>query len=335
MEAPDIIYDEKTGNRLIGARRDNLIVDARPLINSYAMQVVGKGSENMDHYKSATKMFLSIDNIHVMRSSLNKVIEAVKDADLSSLPPNAELLARSNWIRHIAAILDGSDIIAKQVGVKAAHVLIHCSDGWDRTSPERPGPDNARPLLQDDRRLHSAGGEGLAVVRHMFQQRSGHLNSEKWFVVQNDAMAGNKIEPNDSDSRNEVIDQAISSARRFLTSLSQAHEDSDVENPLCPGRFQQPDRLAPPVPVGDNQATKPKEISPCSTSSSMPHTRCSASIPPASSSTSASYVASSTTSTPASTARSSTTANDSAGTPRPARELRPSGTTSCLADRNS
>ena len=60
-----------------GAQQRNMIVDARPTVNAYAMQAVGLGSENMDHYKFATKVYLGIDNIHVMRDSLNKVVEAL------------------------------------------------------------------------------------------------------------------------------------------------------------------------------------------------------------------------------------------------------------------
>jgi myotubularin-related protein 6/7/8 len=133
--AGNALYDEKTGKRLIyGAQQHNLIVDARPAINSYAMQAVGMGSENMDYYKFAKKVFLNIDNIHVMRASLEKVIDAIKDADVSPFPPNQELLAKSKWLKHISFILDGSAIIARQVGIQHSNVLIHCSDGWDRTS---------------------------------------------------------------------------------------------------------------------------------------------------------------------------------------------------------
>ena len=260
IATPDIIYDEKTGNRLIGARRDNLIVDARPAINSYAMQVIGKGSENMDHYKSASKVFLSIDNIHVMRDSLNKVIEAVKDADLSPLPPNRELLSRSNWLKHITGILDGAKVIAEQVGVKAAHVLIHCSDGWDRTSQL-----SALSQIMLDPYFRTIDGFIVLVEKdwlsfgHMFQQRSGHLNHEKWFVIQNDAMAGARVEPGESAGRNEALDSALSTAKRFFTkSLGQDKEESDADNTTAE-EYNSKQAL---LPVDESAETRPREISP-------------------------------------------------------------------------
>ncbi|CAK7198195.1 phosphatidylinositol-3-phosphatase ymr1 [Sporothrix eucalyptigena] len=249
--------DDKPGNRVVGARRDNLIVDARPALNSLAMQVVGKGSENMDHYKSATKMFLSIDNIHVMRDSLNKVIEAVKDADISPLPPNPDLLNKSGWLKHIRGILTGSQTIARQVGVSAAHVLIHCSDGWDRTSQL-----SGLSQIMLDPYFRTIDGFIILVEKdwlsfgHMFQQRSGFLNTEKWFVTQTDAMAGTKIDPGESDGRN--FDNALASARRFFSkSLSQEKDESDGD-----GASGDDSNSKQTGPVEESQATRPREISP-------------------------------------------------------------------------
>ncbi|EPE09859.1 protein phosphatase [Ophiostoma piceae UAMH 11346] len=265
MDADDTA-DDQPGSRIVGARRDNLIVDARPQINSYAMQVIGKGSENMDHYKSATKVFLSIDNIHVMRDSLNKVIDAVKDADVSPLAPNQDLLAKSGWLKHIKGILVGSATIARQVGVLAAHVLIHCSDGWDRTSQL-----SALSQIMLDPYYRTIDGFIVLVEKdwlsfgHMFQQRTGHLNSEKWFVTQYDAMAGTKIEPGDGDSgRNEVFDNAVASARRFFKkSLSQEKDDSDADGA---GDDSSINNVGSSNGKGasseESQATRPREISP-------------------------------------------------------------------------
>jgi myotubularin-related protein 6/7/8 len=120
--------------KVYGAQQRNLIVDARPTVNAYAMQAVGLGSEKMDYYPGAEKAYLGIDNIHVMRKSLDTIIEALKDSDITPLAPNRSLLAKSNWIKHISNILDGVGLIARTVGIMHSHVLIHCSDGWDRTS---------------------------------------------------------------------------------------------------------------------------------------------------------------------------------------------------------
>jgi hypothetical protein len=257
------IYDEKTGKRLIyGAQQHNLIVDARPAINSYAMQAIGMGSENMDYYKFAKKVFLSIDNIHVMRDSLNKVIEAIRDADVSPFPPNKELLVKSNWIKHITGILDGSAIIARQVGIHHSHVLIHCSDGWDRTSQL-----SALSQLMLDPYYRTIDGFIVLVEKdwlsfgHMFQRRSGFLNHEKWFVVQNDALAGSAIQPGENDGRTDALENAFASAKRFFAkNLNQGDKDdaSDADTNAAAAD----EAKAASAPATEDQATRPKEISP-------------------------------------------------------------------------
>ncbi|KAL8370878.1 hypothetical protein RB595_000968 [Gaeumannomyces hyphopodioides] len=252
-------FDETTGKRLIyGATRQNLIVDARPALNSYAMQAIGLGSENMDYYRFAKKVFLNIDNIHVMRESLIKVVEAVKDADVSPFPPNKDLLAKSGWLRHINGILEGSHLIARQVGIYHSNVLIHCSDGWDRTSQL-----SALSQIMLDPYYRTLDGFMVLVEKdwlsfgHMFQKRSGFLSHEKWFVVQNDALAGSRIEPSENDNRNEALESAMASAKRFFKkNLSQEKDDSDGEV----GDEYMARQATAPVP--EDQATRPKEISP-------------------------------------------------------------------------
>jgi hypothetical protein len=53
----------------------NLIVDARPAANAYANRAIGAGSENTENYKNCEKRHMGIHNIHVMRESLNKLVE--------------------------------------------------------------------------------------------------------------------------------------------------------------------------------------------------------------------------------------------------------------------
>ena len=43
-------------------------------------------------------------------------------------------LANSGWLKHIKAVLDVSLFIAKTIHTDGQTVMVHCSDGWDRTS---------------------------------------------------------------------------------------------------------------------------------------------------------------------------------------------------------
>ncbi|KAI0202758.1 protein-tyrosine phosphatase-like protein [Astrocystis sublimbata] len=253
------------GKRVYGAQQKNLIVDARPTINAIAMQVVGKGSENMDYYPFAKKAYLNIDNIHVMRESLNNVIEAIKDGDISKLPPNRELLVKSNWLKHIRGVLDGSALIARQVGINHSHVLIHCSDGWDRTSQL-----SALSQLMLDPFYRTIDGFIILVEKdwlsfgHMFQQRSGPLGHEKWFVTERDAMAGSALQPGESDGRaGEALENALAGARRLFH--RNRNQDSSPEGG-AEGPGSPPDENAQAKKSMDSPAvvetTRPNEISP-------------------------------------------------------------------------
>ncbi|KAG8233295.1 hypothetical protein J437_LFUL012230 [Ladona fulva] len=109
------------------------VVDTRPKINAMANRATGKGYENENFYENIKFHFLGIENIHTMRSSLSKVIET---CELKSPSMNAFLsgLESSGWLRHIKAVLDTSRFIAQAVGIEGVTVLVHCSDGWDRTA---------------------------------------------------------------------------------------------------------------------------------------------------------------------------------------------------------
>ncbi|MCJ1474899.1 hypothetical protein MMC13_003559 [Lambiella insularis] len=216
-----------------GAQQHNLIVDARPTVNAYAMQAVGLGSENMDNYRFATKVYLGIDNIHVMRDSLNKVIDALKESDLTSLAPNRDILAKSGWIKHIANMLDGVGLIARQVGLQHSHVLIHCSDGWDRTSQL-----SALSQLCLDPYYRTMEGFIVLVEKdwlsfgHMFSRRSGFLSSEKWFIIENERIGGDTSRPSFSNDSGpgHALENALLSAKGFFNKNNKSRDslaDSD------------------------------------------------------------------------------------------------------------
>lgn len=213
--------DDKNEPKIYGAQQHNLIVDARPTVNALAMQAVGLGSENMDNYRFATKVYLGIDNIHVMRDSLQKVIDALKESDLTPLPPSRDLLTRSNWLKHVNGLLDSAGIIARQVGLQHSHVLIHCSDGWDRTSQL-----SALGQLCLDPYYRTLEGFMILVEKdwlsfgHQFSHRSGSLSSEKWFNIENERIGGdydNKPSlPGQGSGAGQALENALLSAKGFF-----------------------------------------------------------------------------------------------------------------------
>ncbi|XP_061260299.1 myotubularin-related protein 7 isoform X2 [Bos javanicus] len=113
------------------------VVDTRPKLNAMANRAAGKGYENEDNYSNIKFQFIGIENIHVMRNSLQKMLEvylAVCELKSPSMSDFLWGLENSGWLRHIKAIMDAGIFIAKAVSEEGASVLVHCSDGWDRTA---------------------------------------------------------------------------------------------------------------------------------------------------------------------------------------------------------
>lgn len=197
------------GGHIVGATCTNVIIDARPTANAMANVAQGGGSENMDHYKSGTgpgfgvtkKAYLGVENIHVMRDSLARVVEALREADRpaemlmegAALDSEADsngmgvldrqALRRSGWLKHLSAILQGMLIVVRTVHVASSHVLVHCSDGWDRTAQI-----TALSQLCLDPYYRTIRGFMVLIEKewvsfgHKFLDRCGHLSSERFFT---------------------------------------------------------------------------------------------------------------------------------------------------------
>lgn len=108
------------------------VVDTRPRINAMANRAAGKGYENEAFYENIKFQFLGIENIHVMRTSLQKLVETCEQKSLT-MSGFLGSLESSGWLKHIRSILDTSHFIANAVD-KGISVVVHCSDGWDRTA---------------------------------------------------------------------------------------------------------------------------------------------------------------------------------------------------------
>ncbi|OUM65413.1 hypothetical protein PIROE2DRAFT_41713, partial [Piromyces sp. E2] len=110
----------------------NLIVDARSSTNAMANIAMGAGYENVEHYKGSRLEYLKIENIHVVRDSLNKLIEVSRNSNSGFISKSD--IEKTGWLKHIHTLLEGSLLIIKTIDLYNSHVLVHCSDGWDRTS---------------------------------------------------------------------------------------------------------------------------------------------------------------------------------------------------------
>ncbi|XVF75695.1 hypothetical protein PTKIN_Ptkin13bG0207400 [Pterospermum kingtungense] len=139
-----------------GSRRKLYIADARPRKNALANGAMGGGSESSSNYFQSEIVFFGIDNIHAMRESFGRLRDYIDThgaassdgmssflrhggwtwgrGNLSSMSASVSTLGDSGWLIHVQSVLAGSAWIAARVALESASVLVHCSDGWDRTS---------------------------------------------------------------------------------------------------------------------------------------------------------------------------------------------------------
>nr|POE81396.1 phosphatidylinositol-3-phosphatase myotubularin-1 [Quercus suber] len=117
---------------------------------------MGGGSESSSNYFQSEIVFFGIDNIHAMRDSLARLRDYLDThgatssdgmssflrhggwtwggGNLSSMSASVSTLGDSGWLIHVQNVLAGSAWIAARVALESASVLVHCSDGWDRTT---------------------------------------------------------------------------------------------------------------------------------------------------------------------------------------------------------
>eukprot|EP00946_MAST-07B_sp_MAST-7B-sp1_P001115 g1115.t1 len=174
---------EDEADRMNSTRKGFYILDARSWTAATANKVVrGKGAENKGHYGVNTGMeFCDIPNIHTMRNSqrsLEKLVEPdqVSDSDTNFL----SLLEETSWLKHIQSVLKASLRLVEMMDREHCSVLIHCSDGWDRTAQIGA----AAQIMMDP---YYRTLEGLCVLiekewcsfGHKFRDRLGHGASGK------------------------------------------------------------------------------------------------------------------------------------------------------------
>lgn len=118
-------------------------------------------------------MFMGIENIHTMRKSYNKLL------DLCIGKQNNEKwldhLDSTHWLEHISKILESAVEIVRLVKEHKTSVLIHCSDGWDRTAQL-----TSLAQLMMDPYYRTVQGFQVLIEKewcsfgHKFRDRTGH-----------------------------------------------------------------------------------------------------------------------------------------------------------------
>mmetsp|Transcript_33884 Transcript_33884/g.82153 ORF Transcript_33884/g.82153 Transcript_33884/m.82153 type:complete len:1647 (-) Transcript_33884:1494-6434(-) len=178
-----------TGNRgkeeewMLQELRLTSIFDARPTENAFANKAKGGGYEDPRFYtrRGDAKCeihFCDIHNIHRMRSSLAQVTIACESQLVRRSDEYWDLILKSKWVAHVRNMVMQSYRLA-QTMLDGETVLVHCSDGWDRTA-------QMCCLAQVCLDRYFRTIEGLSVLiekdwcsfGHQFHKRIGHGSSK-------------------------------------------------------------------------------------------------------------------------------------------------------------
>nr|XP_019551823.2 myotubularin-related protein 4 isoform X2 [Aedes albopictus] len=108
-----------------------LIVDARSYASAVTNRARGGGCECPEYYPSAEIQFMSLGNIHAIRKSFHQLRTLC--ASQPDVPNWLSVLERSLWLQHMSGLLAASMVVCHAIERNGRPVLVHCSDGWDRT----------------------------------------------------------------------------------------------------------------------------------------------------------------------------------------------------------
>jgi hypothetical protein len=137
-------------NKIMNMENDDkgfIIFDCRPLLNAKANTFKGAGVEEIKKYKNCHDLiFGCIENIHSVRQSLKKALlkayygkETIVKGKISfnirksNMKNFLSKFEDTKWLEYISDLLMGSITVTNNL-LKGKNVLVHCSDGWDRTA---------------------------------------------------------------------------------------------------------------------------------------------------------------------------------------------------------
>ncbi|KAG5844380.1 hypothetical protein ANANG_G00161920 [Anguilla anguilla] len=104
----------------------------RPLLHRRRGQSrQGGGCECEEYYPNCEVMFMGMANIHSIRNSFQSL-----RAVCSQIPDPGNWLSAlesTRWLQHLSVMLKAATLVCSAVEREGRPVLVHCSDGWDRT----------------------------------------------------------------------------------------------------------------------------------------------------------------------------------------------------------
>jgi len=132
--------------------------------------------ELMKYYRGVKLEYMNIGNIHAVRES-SDMMHALFQSNWKASDSFYDRLEATGWLSHLNAILSGTVTIVKAIHYDECGILVHCSDGWDRTSQLV-----ALAMLCLDPFYRTIQGLQVLIEKewlafgHKFSDRSAHSN---------------------------------------------------------------------------------------------------------------------------------------------------------------
>lgn len=126
---PDVKLMMAIGNST-GQKEKLLVLDLRPRKVAYVNRVVGGGIEDGDLFRVK---YCGIDNIHHVRDAYLAMANAVQNTHTAGGGSWFYDVGNSKWYGLLATVLDTVMLVVDEL-TSHRSVLVHCSDGWDRTA---------------------------------------------------------------------------------------------------------------------------------------------------------------------------------------------------------
>uniref|UniRef100_A0AC35UC46 Myotubularin phosphatase domain-containing protein n=1 Tax=Rhabditophanes sp. KR3021 TaxID=114890 RepID=A0AC35UC46_9BILA len=128
----DVIYIDHCRKAIEGVNKGLHIIDARSYAAALANRTKFGGYETAECYPNTDINFRNLTNIHAVKAAFNELRTVLSSNEITD--KGSALVQNGAWINYVSSLLETAIFTATLLFDSKKNVLVHCSDGWDRTS---------------------------------------------------------------------------------------------------------------------------------------------------------------------------------------------------------
>ena len=108
-------------------------MDARSYAAAVGNRARGGGVECPEYYPNAEIAFMNLANIHTIRQSHQRLRILLHSQPETTSATWFSQLDTTKWLHHVSGLIKASVKVCTALQQEQRPVIVHCSDGWDRT----------------------------------------------------------------------------------------------------------------------------------------------------------------------------------------------------------